>query len=158
MMQDKSKPSDNNYFHLVHIRLLVSSFKILTGENILASDCDIDNISREIFIAPFAVMSHGLEADPIFNYANQCALDLFEMTWEDFIKLPSRLSAEADSQEERNRILEKVLENGYVDDYTGVRITNQGKRFQIKDAIVWNVVDQDHQYGQAALIRDWTYL
>lgn len=158
MMQDKSKPSDNNHFHLVHIRLLVSSFKILTGENILASDCDIDNISREIFIAPFAVMSHGLEADPIFNYANQCALDLFEMTWEDFIKLPSRLSAEADSQEERNRILEKVLENGYVDDYTGVRITNQGKRFQIKDAIVWNVVDQDHQYGQAALIRDWTYL
>lgn len=42
-------------------------------------------------------MSHGLEVDPVFNYANQCALDLFEMTWEDFIKLPSRLSAEADS-------------------------------------------------------------
>ena len=158
MMQDKSKPSDNNHFHLVHIRLLVSSFKILTGENILASDCDIDNISREIFIAPFAVMSHGLEADPIFNYANQCALDLFEMIWEDFTKQPSRLSAEEDSQEERNRILEKVLENGYVDDYIGVRITNQGKRFQIKDAIVWNVVDQDRHYGQAALIRDWTYL
>ena len=94
MMQDKSKPSDNNHFHLVHIRLLVSSFKILTGENILASDCDIDNISREIFFAPFAVMSHGLEADPIFNYANQCVLDLFEMTWEDFIKQPSRLSAD----------------------------------------------------------------
>jgi len=158
MMQDKSKPSDNNHFHLVHIRLLVSSFKILTGENILASGCDIDNILREIFITPFAVMSHGLEADPIFNYANQCALDLFEMTWEDFIKLPSRLSAEADSQEERNRILEKVSENDYADDYTGVRITNQGKRFQIKDAIVWNVVDQDRHYGQAALIRDWTYL
>lgn len=99
-------------------------------------------------------MSHGLEADPIFNYANQCALDLFEMTWKDFIKQPSRLSAEADSQEERNRILKKVSENGYVDDYTGVRITNQGKRFQIKNAIVWNVVDQDRHYGQAALIRD----
>lgn len=97
MMEDKSKPSDNNHFHLVHIRLLVSSFKLLTGKNILASGCDIDNISREIFFAPFAVMSHGLEVDPVFNYANQCALDLFEMTWEDFIKLPSRLSAEADS-------------------------------------------------------------
>ena len=97
MMEDKSKPSDNNHFHLVHIRLLVSSFKLLTGKNVLASGCDIDNISREIFFALFAVMSHGLEVDPVFNYANQCALDLFEMTWEDFIKLPSRLLAEADS-------------------------------------------------------------
>ncbi len=158
MMQDKSKPSDNNHFHLAHVKLLVSSFKILTGKNILASDCDIDNISREIFFAPFAVMSHGLEADPIFNYANQCALDLFEMAWEDFIKLPSRLSAETDSQEERDRILKKVTDQGYADDYTCVRISNQGKRFQIKNAIVWNVIDQDHHYGQAALIRDWTFL
>jgi hypothetical protein len=158
MMQDKSKPSDNNHFHVVHISLLVSSFKLLTGKNIMTSDCDIDTISREIFFAPFAVMSHGLEADPIFNYANQCALDLFEMAWEDFIKLPSRLSAEADSQEERIRILKKVSENGYADDYTGVRISNKGKRFQIKNAIVWNVIDQDRYYGQAALIRDWAFL
>lgn len=158
MMEDKSKPSDNNHFHLVHIRLLVSSFKLLTGKNVLASGCDIDNISREIFFALFAVMSHGLEVDPVFNYANQCALDLFEMTWEDFIKLPSRLSAEADSQEERDRILEKVTDQGYVDDYTCVRISNQGKRFQIKNATIWNVIDQDRHYGQAALIREWAYL
>jgi len=158
MMQDKAKPSENNHFHLVHIRLLVSSFKLLTGKNIMASDCDIENISREIFYAPFAVTSHGTEADPIFNYANQCALDLFEMAWENFIQLPSRLSAEIDSQEERDRILKKVSENGYVDDYSGMIISNKGKRFQIKNAIVWNVIDQDRYYGQAALIREWAFL
>ena len=158
MMQDKAKPSENNHFHLVHIRLLVSSFKLLKGKNIMASDCDIENISREIFYAPFAVTSHGTEADPIFNYANQCALDLFEMAWENFIQLPSRLSAEIDSQEERDRILKKVSENGYVDDYSGMIISNKGKRFQIKNAIVWNVIDQDRYYGQAALIREWAFL
>jgi len=138
--------------------LLVSSFKLLTGKNILVSEVDIDSISRQIFFAPFAVMSHGIETDPVFNYANQCALDLFEITWEDFIKLPSKYSAEADLQDERERILKQVAEKGYADDYTGVRISNKGRRFQINNATVWNVIDQNHCYGQAALIRDWVFL
>ena len=138
--------------------MLVSSFKLLTGKNILVSGNDIDSISREIYFAPFAVMSHGTETDPVFNYANQCALDLFEITWENFIKLPSRYSAEADSQDERERILKQVAENGYADDYTGVRISNEGRRFQINNATVWNVINQDRYYGQAALISDWAFL
>ena len=138
--------------------MLVSSFKLLTGKNILVSGNDIDSISREIYFAPFAVMSHGTETDPVFNYANQCALDLFEITWENFIKLPSRYSAEADSQDERERILKQVAENGYADDYTGVRISNEGRRFQINNATVWNVINQDRYYGQAALICDWAFL
>ncbi len=138
--------------------MLVSSFKLLTGKNILLSGIDLDSISREIYFAPFAVMSHGTETDPVFNYANQCALDLFEITWENFIKLPSRYSAEADSQDERERILQQVAKNGYADDYTGVRISNKGRRFQIKNATVWNLIDQGHCHGQAALIRNWAYL
>ncbi len=138
--------------------MLVSSFESLTGKNILASEIEIDSISREIFFASFAVMSHGTETDPIFNYANQCALDLFEMTWEDFIKIPSKYSAGLDSQEERDRILQRVSEDGYVDDYTGVRISGKGRRFQITNAVVWNVFDEDRYCGQAALIRDWVFL
>lgn len=138
--------------------MLVSSFKLLTGKNILLSEFDSDSISREIYFAPFAVMSHGTETDPVFNYANQCALDLFEITWENFIKLPSKYSAEAESQDERERILQQVAENGYADDYSGVRISNKGRRFQIKNATVWNVINQGRCYGQAALIRNWTYL
>jgi MEKHLA domain-containing protein len=138
--------------------LLVSSFELLTGKNILLSGIDSDSISREIFFAPFAVMSHGTETDPVFNYANQCALDLFEITWENFIKLPSKYSAEANLQSERERILQQVAENGYADDYSGVRISNKGRRFQIKNATVWNMIDQGRCYGQAALIRNWAYL
>ncbi len=138
--------------------MLVSSFKILTGKNILASEVGIDSISRQIFFAPFAVMSHGIETDPVFNYANQCALDLFEITWENFIKLPSKYSAEAGLQDARERILKQVAEKGYADDYTGVRISNKGRRFQINNATVWNVIDQGRCYGQAALIRDWVFL
>ena len=138
--------------------MLVSSFELLTGKNIFPPEIEVNNVSRELFFAPFAVMSHGTETDPIFNYANQCALDLFEMTWKNFIKLPSKYSAEMDSQEERDRILQRVSEDGYVDDYAGVRITNKGRRFQITNAIVWNVFDEGRYFGQAALIRDWAFL
>jgi len=138
--------------------LLVSSFELLTGKNILPLEIEVNSVSNELFFASFAVMSHGTETDPIFNYANQCALDLFEMTWENFIKLPSRYSAEMDSQEERDRILQRVSEDGYVDDYTGVRITSKGRRFQITNAVVWNVFDEGRYFGQAALIRDWAFL
>jgi hypothetical protein len=34
----------------------------------------------EDFEAPIAVMSHGTAKEPIFNYANRTALNLFEMT------------------------------------------------------------------------------
>ena len=131
---------------------------MLTGKNILPLEIEVNSVSHELFFASFAVMSHGTETDPIFNYANQCALDLFEMTWENFIKLPSRYSAEMDSQEERDRILQRVSEDGYVDDYTGVRITSKGRRFQITNAVVWNVFDEGRYFGQAALIRDWAFL
>lgn len=138
--------------------MLVSSFELLTGKNILPPEIEVNDVSRELFFAPFAVMSHGTETDPIFNYANQCSLDLFEMTWKNFIKLPSKYSAEMDSQEERDRILQRVTEDGYVDDYAGVRITSKGRRFQITNAIVWNVFDEGRYFGQAALIRDWAFL
>ncbi len=138
--------------------MLVSSFELFTGKNIFPPEIEFNNVSRELFFAPFVVMSHGTETDPVFNYANQCALDLFEMTWENFIKLPSRYSAEMDSQKERDRILQRVSEDGYVDDYAGVRITSKGRRFQITNAIVWNVFDEGRYFGQAALIRDWAFL
>lgn len=158
MITGNSIPSINNSFHVDHAGLLIRSFNLVTGKTLLPVTVGVDEYSQALFNAPFAVISHGTESDPVFNYANQCALDLFEMTWQEFTQLPSRFSAEPDSQAERNRVLQRVSECGYVDDYNGVRISSQGKRFQVRDVIVWNVLEQDHYYGQAALIRNWTYL
>jgi hypothetical protein len=83
-------------------------------------------------------------------------LQLFEMTWEDFTALPSRLSAEPMVQEERDRLLLRVSTQGYIDDYSGIRVSSSGKRFLIRNATVWNLLDEAGQtYGQAALLREW---
>ena len=48
-----------------------------------------------------------------------------------------------------------VAQNGYIDDYQGVRISSTGKRFMIRQCIVWEVFDAGGvRRGQAATFDD----
>lgn len=144
---------------LQHAMLLVSSFRRVTGRELLGTAINAEQVVLQLQQAPVAVVSHGVEADPVFNYANQAALELFEMAWQDFIRLPSRLSAEAMERGERERLLQRVTQHGYVDDYSGVRISSSGRRFLVTDATVWNVLDESGIYrGQAAVLRRWQFI
>ena len=104
-------------------------------------------------------MSHNTETDPLLNYANQAGLTLFELTWDELIVTPSRLTAEAAQRDERARLLTAVTAQGFIDDYRGVRISKSGRRFAIDRATVWTVLDeQGSPYGQAASFSDWRFL
>lgn len=125
----------------------------------LVTVADPTAIAQALFEAPFAIVSHGTQADPIFNYANRCALNLWAMDWETFVQLPSRLSAEPMHQDERAQMLAQLNTQGFVDNYQGVRISSQGQRFYIKQATIWNVIDvQGRRIGQAATFQDWQFL
>lgn len=138
------------------MRILGNSYRHWTGRHLLDPAVDGADAVAALNQAPYAVVSHGTEADPIFNYANRTALQLFAMSWEAFTALPSRLSAEPMVQEERDRLLERVGTQGYIDDYSGIRVSSSGKRFLIRNATVWNLLDEMGQpYGQAALLQDW---
>ncbi|MFZ1547633.1 MAG: MEKHLA domain-containing protein [Candidatus Nitrotoga sp.] len=142
-----------------HVEILRSSYLHWTGKPDFDNGISQENAVEALFLAPFAVLSHGIGIDPIFNYGNQLALDLFEMSWEEFTALPSRLSAETVNQKERIKLLDAVTRDGYINNYSGIRISKSGRRFMIRNATVWNLMTPDGQfYGQAALIRDWKYL
>ena len=116
-------------------------------------------LAAGIFAAPFVLVSHGTEADPILNYGNQAALNLWEMTWEELTRTPSRLTAEALNRAERARLLDAVTRHGYIDDYSGVRISRTGRRFRIARATVWNLLTADGRpCGQAATFDHWEFL
>jgi hypothetical protein len=116
-------------------------------------------LAEQIFYAPFVLVSHGLEADPVLNYGNQAALALWEMTWAELTHTPSRLTAEAPNREERARLLAAVTANGFIDDYSGIRISKTSRRFRIAQATVWNLLDERQQYcGQAARFSHWEFL
>jgi MEKHLA domain len=138
-----------------HVALLADSFARRTGRRLLEGT-DARELARRIWEAPFALVSHGTEDDPVFNYANLTALRLFEMSWEDFTHLPSRLSAEPENRQARAALLQRVAAHGYIDDYAGVRISATDRRFVIRDAVVWNVTDRQGLYhGQAAMFAHW---
>lgn len=139
--------------------LLLESLFRLTGRHPVDAEPGSIAAAQAVWEAPFALVAHGTEQDPVFNYGNQTALALFEMDWAAFTRLPSRLSAEAPNRQERERLLRRVGEQGFIDDYTGIRISSTGQRFRIENAVVWNVTDAaGHDQGQAALFGCWSRL
>lgn len=140
-------------------QLILRSFENYLGRPLLARTGDRAQDARQLYEAPFVVVSHGTQADPIFNYGNRVALDLWEMTIEEWIVLPSRLSAEPMVREDRAELLARALQKGYAADYRGIRVSKTGQRFLIEDAIIWNLVDeQGVRRGQAATFAKWTRL
>jgi hypothetical protein len=140
-----SRPSD------ARLRLIAESFQHLTGKPLLPEIMQAD-LREAMWNAPFAIVAHGTEADPIFFYGNQYALQNFEMSFEEFAQLPSRLSAEPVAQEAREKALAKVAQTGYIDGYSGMRVAKSGRRFVIADCTIWNLLDAEGMYkGQAAV-------
>lgn len=158
-MADWGFPCEENDFLSPHVDLLRRSLKRLTGRDLAPPGLSSSEAARTVFEAPFVVLSHDTAEDPVFNYANLRALELFEATWDQLTTLPSRRSAEAPQRAERERLLQEVTANGYIADYAGVRISLGGCRFRIAQALVWNLIDDDGcRRGQAAMISQWEYL
>jgi hypothetical protein len=136
------------------IARIAASYLALTGRALVPGTQD--DLVAKLWSAPFAVLAHGTEPDPIFFFGNATALSLFEIDFAQFTRLPSRLSAELLQREERVRLLERVARDGIIADYSGVRISASGRRFLIRNAAVWNLTDdRGRAAGQAARFAEW---
>lgn len=138
---------------------LLRTYHRWTGRHLIEPCGDAHAEARMLFEAPFAVLSGGAEDDQILNYGNKTAMELWEMDWDTLTRTPSRLTAEPMHRDERAKFLRRVRERGFIDDYSGIRISSQGRRFQIARATVWNVTDADGNHaGQAATFSKWEFL
>jgi len=148
----------NNHAGQSRLKLIASSYKQLTGRDLIESP---EKATDQLWHSKKVILAHGLEEDPIFFYGNAMALTLFETSPEQLVQMPSRLSAEPIERTERKQLLARVTANNYIEDYEGVRIT-QGempRRFNIMQATVWNLVDEHGVlHGQAAAFDTWVWL
>lgn len=136
--------------------LIADSYRRRTGRSLVLAG---DDLAAALWWAPRVVVAHGVEDDPVFFYGNRRALELFELDFAAFTRLPSRYSAEPLARSERARLLRRVDRDGFIDDYAGVRISSTGRRFRIEQATVWNLVDDaGRNQGQAATFDRWTFL
>ncbi|MCL2926998.1 MAG: MEKHLA domain-containing protein [Trichodesmium sp. St16_bin4-tuft] len=142
-----------------HTQRLLLSYKHWTGRCLLDIDGTPQLMAQVLWETPFVVASHGIEENPILNYGNQQALDLWEMTWEQFTHTPSCETAQPLQREDRQLLLTQAKTQGYIDNYRGIRISSKGKQFWISNAIIWNILDENQQQcGQAATFKQWKYI
>lgn len=160
--QDKSDPSVEHIwkqpFVIEWTQLLLDSYHHWLNRELIARSGNFQAQAHQLFESPFVVVSHGPEDDPILNYGNRAALVLWETTWGQLTRTPSRLTAEPLNRLERAQMLRRASQHGYIEDYRGIRISTSGKRFFVEGATVWNVIDsKGRQLGQAATFSQWRY-
>lgn len=137
--------------------LLMASYRHFLGKSLLAAGvCDADGARWLYEDAPFCLLAHNADPDPLFVYANMAAQKCFEYSLQEFLRLPSRLSAQSGDRLERARLLASVARNGFARGYRGLRVAKSGRRFWIEDGIVWQLVDSNGAVlGQAAAFAHW---
>jgi len=144
---------------LAHAATLARSFRHWLGRELVPGVTEPRALVEALFHAPFVLVSHGTQADPVLNYGNRAALALWEMSWDELTRTPSRLTAEPVAREERARLLAEVTAHGHIANYAGVRISKSGRRFRIQQAIVWNLLGEGGAHcGQAAMFDRWEIL
>lgn len=153
------RPSSENGYLLDHVTLLRRSLQLHTGRDLIDTGLLDTQAAEQLFKASFVLLSHNAASDPVLTYGNLQAMRLFGMSWEQLTAMPSRFTAEAPNRQERARLLAEVATKGFIDNYSGVRRSLDGQRFQIQRATVWNLTDEEGVYhGQAAMFRDWIML
>ncbi len=144
---------------IARTQVILKSHRELLGHELIDRSGNLADDARRLFALPAVVLSHGLEADPILDYGNRAALELWEMTPEAFIQMPSRLTAEPGARAAREKALAETRSQGYSTGYEGIRISVTGKRFYIQDATIWNLLDAEGRpAGQAATFSRWSPL
>ncbi len=137
---------------------IINSFSHWFKKDLINTNGTDLEIAERLFKADVAVLSHTNQQEPIYNYGNGLALQFWELNWESLIKLPSRSTAEAIVQKERDRILQSCKNNGF-STWEGVRISSTGKRYLITNGLLWNLLDENNQFcGQAATYNQWKLL
>jgi hypothetical protein len=145
-------------FIIPHTRLLLESYRHWLKRDLLPLVSDSVQNAKNLFLAPFVVVSSGTDADQILTYGNESALKLWDMPWDILCRTPSRQTAEPLHQEKRAAFLNEVRKRGYIENYEGIRISSTGRRFRIQEALVWNLIDEQGRHaGQAATFSKWLY-
>ena len=158
-VNDLGEPSVQNRYRAAHVARLVGQLAAVDGPNLAQPALSPEEQAREVFHAPFVLLSHNTAPDPILNYANQTALRLFEPELGRTHRHAITADCRGTGASRPRGLLTEVSSRGFIDDYCGIRIAKNGRRFLIERATVWNLIDENGApYGQAATFSAWQFI
>jgi len=154
------KPPPLAEFYDAFIREVIASYRRVTGLDLVRQEnLQPDRLGRSVYHGNFALLTHRGGPDAILNYGNAFALNLWDVTWPDFITMPSKLTAPDEGRETREALMESVRRNGFATGYDGIRISRKGWRFLIRDVTVWQLLDEaGRNFGVGAYFRNYERL
>ena len=88
---------------IAHTKLIIKSYNNLLCEGLLSLTGSPEENAYNLYHSKSVILSHDGAANPLFTYANASAQKLWEISWTEFIGLPSKYSAEEDRREERQK-------------------------------------------------------
>ena len=149
--------------------LILDCYQASIGKS-LKERLGIDNnimgaeLAEALFKAPAAILSHDVividgKRDNIYNYANRTALKVFERTFAELTRIPSKkcVAESEESQLSRNTLLSACFTKGWVK-FDATRVSANGKTVQLRDAILYNLFDKRGiYYGQAVVFDPKTH-
>jgi MEKHLA domain len=119
--------TDEMVKHASH--LMRSYFEVTGGQELVPMkilEKDPTEAAKLLFFLPDrVVVSHGTQSvpdGPVLNYGNSAALKRWGASWEELTSMPSKYTAETVEQSARAEFMRKVLADGVVENYSGVRI------------------------------------
>jgi hypothetical protein len=151
-----SLPGPDNDWQADHVARLLSAFTRATGRDLAAEmGLDPERPGRSAWNGDFALLSHRGDAQATLNYGNRFVLDLWECDWAALTAMPSAATApQGDDVAKRTAMMEAVIRNGYVGNYSGRRISAKGRLFLIENATIWRLVDEGGEpFGVAASFK-----
>ena len=148
-----------------HIRLLNQSLQDSSGQSLfgwIQTQQYIDGENQLIEESAqalhnntrFGVLSHGTQPDPVYNYGNLASLELFEQTIEKLCQTPSRFSTIPELMEDRSDLIKAIEKDGHGTIHNAIRISAEGRPFEIPQIKVWTVRDDDGKRIGLAAIYD----
>lgn len=145
-----------------HSSILIKTFHKIRGQELvplsLVDDDPVEASKRLFMKDDVMVLSHGIQGDPegpILNYGNYKTLQQWKASWEQLTTMPSRYTAGPQDRSEREKFLQQILETGYSEGYSGIRVAVDGTKFLLTNATVWNVEWEGRRIGQAAALFSW---
>ena len=120
--------------------------------------------AKQLFFLPnCVVVSHGVQCGsegPILNYGNSAALKRWGASWEELTSMHSIYTAEPVERSVRENLLKQVHEKGIIQEYSGIRIALDQRRFKMINGTIWNLKPAEglldnNLIGQAATFSSW---
>lgn len=135
--------------------LIAKSFELHFSDLLFPYNNPLD-LAIKLYRAPVIIIAYTEEADPTFIYANQCAQNVWGITWDSFLKLLVKESTSEILRQNQQGFIQIVKQKGHYMGYQGLKKTASGRMFRVENAIMWTLTNAKGEYiGQASMIPSW---